>query len=430
MRVEPSSGESVTGYAGLVPFGAFLRRLGVDDQFRRLFGGMKTGPQVVYPMPTQLRLLTDAFAVGEHRPFGLEALAADPLFVHLAGGTVPCLDTMYRDLARFDGPTIAALESMMAGHGLALLRGWRRKRNAIMNLDFDTTVLPVFGALQGAAVGPNPRYHGRPSYHPVLARVAEVDALVGALLRPGDTSFGDDDAPTVARIIDRLRDAIGPHVTLYVRGDAAFDCTEVLRQIHARGAYFLTKAHITQDLQRALAYTTRWNTLDRDADGKPTLQYAVIDFARQEWQRAGLPVRVIAYRWRDRDKGHQLRLWDDIEYSVQVLLTDDMDSPAPELLQRYRDRAGIEPLIGELKYGHGIGEMPSTSFVANHAAMLLKLLVHNLLRRFVEQHHPHLRPWRVPWLRRALLVVPARLSRRSRRRVLHPPATSLVRQLE
>ena len=34
--------------------------------------------------------------------FGLEALAADPVFVHLAGGVVPSIDTVYRDLRRFD----------------------------------------------------------------------------------------------------------------------------------------------------------------------------------------------------------------------------------------------------------------------------------------------------------------------------------------
>jgi hypothetical protein len=41
---------------------------------------------VVYPMPAQLRLLMDAALVGEARVFGIEALSADPLFVHLAGG--------------------------------------------------------------------------------------------------------------------------------------------------------------------------------------------------------------------------------------------------------------------------------------------------------------------------------------------------------
>lgn len=44
------------------------------------------------------------------------------------------------------------------------------------------------------------RYHGRPSYHPILARVAETDSVCGALLRPGDTSFGNDDVATVVAV--------------------------------------------------------------------------------------------------------------------------------------------------------------------------------------------------------------------------------------
>src|SRR5262245_42178296 len=91
---------NLTGMAGLVMFGAFLRDLEVDRelaQFRRL----KIGPRVVYPMECQLRLLMDAFAAGEHRPFAVESLSADALFTHLAGGFCPSLDTIYRDLDRF-----------------------------------------------------------------------------------------------------------------------------------------------------------------------------------------------------------------------------------------------------------------------------------------------------------------------------------------
>ncbi|XYI02096.1 hypothetical protein ACMHYB_20895 [Sorangium sp. So ce1128] len=32
----------------------------------------------------------------------LEALAVDPLFVRLAGGVVPSIDNVYRDVGRFD----------------------------------------------------------------------------------------------------------------------------------------------------------------------------------------------------------------------------------------------------------------------------------------------------------------------------------------
>jgi hypothetical protein len=115
----------LTAYGGLAGFGAFIRDLGVDQALRDQFRHLKSGPMVVDPMEAQMRLLMDAAAVGEHRVFGVESLSADPLFVHLAGGIVPSLDTIYRDLRRFDEPAIIALEEMMAAHGLRPVRAKR-----------------------------------------------------------------------------------------------------------------------------------------------------------------------------------------------------------------------------------------------------------------------------------------------------------------
>ncbi len=196
------SDQSLTGCGGLAAFGTFLREQGVDRDLSRRFTRLKSGPLVVYPMPAQMRLLIDAAAIGENRVFGLESWAADALFVRLAGGVVPSLDTVYRDLARFDETAITDLERLMAAHGLADLRC---RRNARLHLDVDSTVEPLFGTQQGALPGPNPRYHGRPSYHPLLAAVAETGTVMGAELRPGDTGFGDDEADFVGRCIDRLR---------------------------------------------------------------------------------------------------------------------------------------------------------------------------------------------------------------------------------
>jgi hypothetical protein len=95
------SDPTLTAYAGLAPFGAWMRREGIDDDLHRLFFRLKPGRLVIYPMAAQLRLLIDANFAGEERVFGLEGLAADRLFVHLAGGVVPSLDTVYRDLERF-----------------------------------------------------------------------------------------------------------------------------------------------------------------------------------------------------------------------------------------------------------------------------------------------------------------------------------------
>jgi hypothetical protein len=402
----------LTAYGGLANFGAFLREIGVDGALRDQFWRLKSGAMVVYPMQAQLRLLMDAAAIGEARVFGVEALSADPLFVHLAGGVVPSLDTVYRDLRRFDDQAVADLEQMVAEHGLVPVRA---KRRAMIHLDVDTTVEPVFGNHEGALPGPNPRYHGRPSYHPIIARCAETDTVVGAKLRPGDTSFGDADTPIVGTWIDRLRAAAGVNTVIRVRIDSAGDCTKFMQVVEEKKAHYLIKAKTTVDLCSAIYRVPRgcWRTVDTDADGNPTRQVAEVDFARSTWTEHGLTVRVIAVRSKDR-QGKQLYLWDEADWTVQAFLTNDMNDDADALAHGYDGRAGIEPLIGDLKGAWGIGKIPSADFNANHAALLLKLLTHNLLRRYVLATAPALAAWRAPWLRRALLVVPGRFGRSGR----------------
>jgi hypothetical protein len=403
----------LTGFGGLAGFGVFVRDIGVDAKLRDLFFRLKSGFMVVYPMEAQLRLLIDAAAAGEQRVFGIEALSADPLFHYLAGKVVPSIDTVYRDLRRFDARAIVDLEAMMAEHGLAAVRA---KRRPLLHLDVDTTVEPVFGDHEGALPGYNPRYHGRPSYHPILARCAEVDAVVGARLRAGDTSFGDAEAPLIGAWLDRTREAAGAGTLIRVRIDSAGDCTKVMRTIDRKGAHFVIKARTTPDLCSAIyrVPTGCWCTVDVDADGKPTRQVAEVSFEREEWKSQGLTARVIAVRSKERETGKQLYLWADSEWSVQAYLTNDLDADADELARDYDGRAGIEPLIADLKGAWGIGKVPSASFAANHAALLIKLLTHNLLRRYVLATAPSLAAWRAPWIRRALIVVPGRFGRHGR----------------
>lgn len=415
--------ERLTGSSGLVEFGRFLRTQGLDAELR-CFKRLKKGPMVVYPMPAQMRLLIDAFVAGESRVFGLESLAADPLFVRLAGGTIPCVDTMYRDLCRFDPASIETLDAMMARWGLDR-KALRRHRE--IHLDIDTSVLPLHGAHEGGAIGPNPRYHGRPSLHPVLARIAETDTCVGALLRPGDTGFGNADAPTVGKLVRRVKEVLTPSQSLFVRIDGAADCTEILAAITAEKAMFVVKARMTQDLRCAIEDTTNWKTVDRDAMGEAMTQVADIVFARKEWLARGLVVRVVAVRTKEQRSGKQVMLWPELDYTVKAYLTTS-DEPALDVSRRYEDRAGIETLIAEWKGGWGIGDVPCWGFNANHAALLLKLLAHNLMRRFAAFVAPTLATarWRIGWLRRALINVPGQLVQSGRQWTLRVPNASML----
>lgn len=401
---------TLTGHAGLAPFGAFLRELGVDAELESKLGHLKSGTRVVYPMGAQLRLLLDAQVAGETRVLGIESLAADPMFVRLCGGTVPSIDTIYRDLDRFGDAEIATLEQIVFDHGV---QGHALERHAEVHLDLDSTVEPLFGAHEGGAVGYNPRAHGRPSYHPIVTRIAETGTCVGAQLRRGDTTFGSADVDYVRRVIGRVRDRLGKKQVLFVRMDAAADCAPILRAIEDEKALYVVKARVTDDLAFWTTVAPQWRTVDRDADGNAITQVAEVQFRRDSWAKAGVAPRVIAVRTTEDRAGRQLMLWEGADWATRIYLTNS-DEPAEDVAARYEGRAGIEPLIAEWKHGWGIDQAPCWGFDANHAALLIKMLAHNLLRRFVRVRAPELLRWRVEWIRRAIVRVAGQLVRSGR----------------
>lgn len=399
---------ALSGVGGLVDFNAFVQREKLGQRLSRDFGHLKSGKQVVYPMHTQMQLLIDASIVGARRVFDFEWLAADPLFEHLAGGAVPSVDTVYDDLRRFGPNELEQLEAVVADHGLRLLRERRPKR---VTIDIDTTVTPLFGHQEGAVPGSNPRYHGRPSYHPILARVAETDTVLGARLRTGDTALGEADVEDVEMWLDRARAAAGPDAIITARIDAGGDCAALLSAINGRQCLFVVKAKQTPNLLAAAMQTTCWQTVDIDADGKPSRQAAEIDFHRNDWPSGNERYRLLAVRTNERDSGRQVCLWDGLDLSVQFYVTNDHDRDIDDLARVYDDRAGIEPLIAELKNGFGIGKASSSCFGANEAAFLIKLLAYNLMRRWVFADLPAIASWRSSWIRRAAILIPARLLR-------------------
>ena len=379
--------KNLTGTAGLVPFGAYIRDLGIDRMLGS-FNRLKASPSVIYPMAAQMRMLLDTMVAGEERVFGLESLSADPLFVYLSGGEVPSLDTCYRDLRRFDKDALVQLHELAVKQGLAPALGLKRP---IVHIDIDPTVEPLFGSQEGALPGYNPRYHGRQSYHPILVRIAETDTIVGAVLRPGNTSLGADDVPWIEEQIDRVRKVISPETVLYTRIDAGGDCTAILNAITDKGSLFVVKAKQTPDLLGAVHAVQNWRTVDVDADGKPRVQVAEIPFSRACWGERRY--RVIAVRTRERESGEELFLWEGLDMSIQIFITNEWAEVPEDVAHRYNLRAGMEPLIGDLKYGWGIGKIPSQSFDANHAMLLLKVLAYNLMRRYVSALFPERPGW-------------------------------------
>jgi hypothetical protein len=373
-------------------------------------------------------MLIDLYTAGEDRVFGLDCLASDPVFVKLAGDAMPSLNIVYKDLRRFDEHRVEKLAELMVDHGLSLVR--MLKGSTEVHLDIDSTVEVVFGEQEGAHIGYNPAYRGRRSYHPLVARCRETSTWVGAQFRPGDTSFGSGDAGFVRSCIDGMRSAVGPDTLVYVRIDSAGDCAAIMQAVHDKGAYFVTKAKMDQRLCCAINAHGDWHTIEKDDNGKPLVQIAEIQFRRDTWGSASqLPVRVIAVRRQEARVTTQYDLWRNDGWKTQVFLTNDMYEDAEHLAHKYNGRAGIEPMIAEAKNSWGAEAMSSSKFEANAAGFMLKLLAHNLLRRYVEDRVPGVRGWRTEWVRRVVVRVPGKVVHSGRRCTVQMPDVPVLRHL-
>ena len=297
----------LTTVGGLVSFNAFAREQGLPGELRRRFGHLKTGPGVVYPMAAQMQLCS-------MRPWPAPSASSTsrcsrPIRSFCTWPAAVCR-------ASTSCTTICAASTRRPSKTSRTRRRARHRRTArapprpSSSLDIDTTVTPLFGEQEGARPGPNPRYHGRPSYHPILARVAQTGTILGARLRPGDTGLGELDVEDVGQWVDRARAAVGPRTLITVRIDAGGDCAPILRTIDDKGAWFLVKMKQTPNLVGAVWATKSWKTVDEDALGKPTRQVAEIDFEREGWPPGKW--RVFAVRTNERLSGTRRasgRIW-------------------------------------------------------------------------------------------------------------------------
>src|SRR5438309_9995184 len=98
-------------------------------------------------------------------------------------------------------------------------------------LDLDSTVFERYGHQEGSLKGHNPRKHGRPSHHPLLAVLAEAHRLLHGWLRSGNCG-------PARGVVEVLRKALAVRGQLQeirlVRADSGFFNDQLLRCLEQR----------------------------------------------------------------------------------------------------------------------------------------------------------------------------------------------------
>src|SRR5258708_10680535 len=188
---------AVTPFGGLVVFFEFLRQVGYGEAVRQHLPFHLTSPNAIDPVQTFTAFLLSVVA-GARRFAHTNLLRADVALHELLGiARFPVDDTIRNLFKRFGQ---GQYQRFFSG-----LWNWQLERlpecSSGYSLDLDSTVFERYGRQQGALRGPNPRKHGRPSHHPLVAVLAEAPFLLHGWLLRGNCG-------TARGVVEFLKEAL------------------------------------------------------------------------------------------------------------------------------------------------------------------------------------------------------------------------------
>ncbi len=398
---------AVTPFGGLVVFVEFLQQVGYREAVSQHLPFRLTSPNAIDPVETFTAFLLSVVAGA--RRFAHTSLLRGDVALHALLGMkrFPVDDTIRNLFKRFGQGNC---QRFFSG-----LWSWQLERlpecSSGYSLDLDSTVFERYGHQQGALRGPNPRKHGRPSHHPLVAVLAEAHFLLHGWLRSGNCG-------TARGVVEFLKEALAllprKYAIRVVRADAGFFDQQLLGFLEQRELSYIIVARLTLWLKREAARVTAWRALDE--------HYAAGEFHLQlfGWDR---PRRFVVIREQLRAERPSLgrKLLDVPGYTFRVFVTN-LALPPEELWRDYNRRADMENRIAELKHDLGADDFCLQEFFATEAAFRSILLLFNLLGEF--QRACGLPSYRQPaTLRAQVFLCGALLGRAGRRLVLHLSAS-------
>ena len=393
---------AVTPFGGVALFVAYLRKIEWIGTVRKHMPVQWRSPNHIDPAVTLTAFLL-AVLTGAKRFAQANWLRGDEALRKLLDvERLPTDDTIRNLFKQFSMGHVQRFFSPLAEWQMQRLP----QRSEGYTLDLDSTVLERYGQQEGALKGHNPRKHGRPSHHPLLAVLSEAHFLLHGWLRSGNcgSSRGAKEFLEEALALWGQRQKIR-----LVRADSGFFDDKLLSFLEERSLPYIVVARMTAWIKRQAQGVEQWTALDAN--------FAVGEFRLRlfTWQT---PRRFVAVRERLREKRDSpgRKLIDVPGYTFRIFVTSRDDAPE-QVWRDYNRRADMENRIAELKHDLGADRFCMQQFHATEAAFRTILLLFNLLSEF--QRATGLGGYREPGtIRTQVLVCGAILGRAGRRLVL------------
>jgi len=374
----------ITAWGGIAVFAAFCETVGLRPVLDRVLNGLgRTSPNALPAADHMLSFMVGVL-IGASRFLHLERLRVDAPLREMFGIRRFCAPSTYTRF--FQGFTCQMRENVFYGLTRWAL-GLLPAREGGYTMDLDSTVLERFGEQEGVLPGYNPRRHGRPTHHPLLAGLAEAKWILHGWLRAGNVATANN----VRAFMDECLALMAGLATVrLVRADNGFFDGKFLDFLEEKDLPYLVKARMTKFVKLAVLGVTDWTRVGKG------IEVAESRIHLMGWS---LERRLVVIRQEVATKETKAlgkKLFECQGYMFQAIVTskaiEEMD--ATTVYRTYNGRGEFENRIKELKSGCGLQGFCMDSFRATECVLRTLCLVHNLVQHF--QDRIGLRPAAAP----------------------------------
>jgi len=403
-------GAHLTHFGGMVLLQRFCNKIGLRPLLRRSF--RKQERNSTY-RPTDLILaLLFVIMIGLRRINKTEILQYNGAFLSLLGlPRFPDQSTLRRFLKKLTPKDIRQLVALHDRLRLTLFPLPKSRTSLIF--DLDSVVLTIYGKIQFARVGYNPKKHGRRSYHPLLCFEAHLQEFWHGSLRPGNAASSSGVVAFLKRCLDKAPQNIA-RSRIRIRADSGFFGRRLIKFLDSIGCGYAIVAKEYSTI-KSKARACRFTKLSNGWD--------VGEFKYQPnyWKR---PHRFIVVRRpipEDPVEAKQLTLFKDRRYAYHAIVTNLTANPW-RVWQFYAKRATIEKNIRELLYDYPLGKIPTEDWLANVAFFQMLLFAFNIVHWFKRLCLPSEYLYAtLDTIRTNFLMLPAKLSKEGSQNILTLP---------
>ena len=357
-----ASSQQLTSHAGLVLVRELAERLRLPELLDAIT--VKERRRGYSPAEAILALCETLIAGGECLD-DAALLRADSAQELLRGHPLPDPTTLGRFLRRFTlghlGQLNRALDEFFARVQPLL------ERSETVTLDLDSTYVEHHGPV-GSRQGTRGTYTGKVAWHPLLAFVAETGEWLHGKLRNGHAAPSTGGKRFLGECLRRLPAG----VSMRLRADEGFYGKDFLAELERREITYTVGVSLIAAVRERIAQIPPGDW--QPSSYREGSEVASFRYRPKSWQRE----RRFVVRRDPAEPGAQLSL-EGQEWHYWVLVTNDDGRSADELERWHREKANVENRIKEAKLGLGLDNLPSNSFHANWAYLLVTLLAYNLL---------------------------------------------------